>query len=98
METKEAEKVGRTRALKLMADLLLAIYSDRLKIPSNVAQYATHNPLKAIGLIVQRQEMPTNNQAVADIMAQINPDDLDFKRPANLQERAEFELRLYRAA
>lgn len=87
---------SRTKTLHTMADLLIAVYGDRIKIPKNVARYAVHNPLKAIGLIAQRREMPANNQAVAGIMAQINPDEFNFERPANMQEQAAFELRLYR--
>lgn len=96
-ETGNTEHAGRIEALSLMADLLLAIYGDRLKIPGIVVRYATHNPLKAIGLIAQRREMPASNRAVAAIMKEINPVDFDFNRPANLQEQSEFQLRLYRS-
>lgn len=96
-ETGKTDRTGRMEVLSLMAELLLAIYGDRLKIPDIVARYAIHNPLKAIGLIVQRREMPASNRAVAAIMKEINPVDFDFRRPANLQEQSEFQLRLYRS-
>lgn len=91
-------KAVRIKALELMADLLIVIYKDRSKIPANVERYAKHNPLQAIGLITQRREMPSNNAEVTEIMGKINnPDDLNFSRPANIEEQGAFDLRLYKS-
>lgn len=91
-------KAVRLKAIEWMADILLAIYGDKAKIPINVARYATHNPLKALGLIAQRREMPTNNPNVAELMEKIDdPEMLNFKRPANLEEQMAFDIRLYKS-
>lgn len=94
----EPVKAVRLKAIEWIADLLLVIYKDKAQIPSNVARYATHNPLKALGLITQRREMPTNNPSVAELMDKIDdPEMLNFKRPASLGEQMAFDMRLYKS-
>lgn len=82
--------------LKKMAALCLAVYGQKEKIPTNVEQYMLANPLKALGLMMQRHEMPSDNKKVAEIMNDINPDDLDFDKPANAHERGAWQVSLYR--
>lgn len=97
-DAEPSNKAVRIKALELMADLLIAIYKEPSKIPLNVERYAQHNPLQAIGLITQRHEMPRDNQDVAEIMDKINnPDDLNFSRPAGIEEQGVFNLRLYKS-
>lgn len=97
-DAEPSNKAVRIKTLELMADLLIAIYKEPGKIPSNVERYAQHNPLQAIGLITQRQEMPRDNQDVAEIMDKIsNHDDLNFGRPAGIEEQGAFNLRLYKS-
>jgi hypothetical protein len=92
------EKTKRIEILEIMADLLIAIYKERSKIPTNVERYAKSNPIKCIGLITTRNEMPTNSKIIGEIMEKIeNPDDLNFERPANLEEQGAFDLRLYKS-
>ena len=92
------DKAKRIKALEIVADLLIVIYGEKAKIPSNVERYAIHNPMQAIGLIAQRREFPTNSKKVAELMDKIdNPDDFNFARPANLEEQAAFDLRLYKS-
>lgn len=97
-DTDPTDKAKRIKALEIMADLLIAVYGERASIPSNVERYAKHNPMQAIGLITQRRELPTNSPKVAELMDKIdNPDDFNFARPANLEEQAAFDLRLYKS-
>lgn len=92
------EKTKRIEILEIMADLLIAIYKERSKIPTNVERYAKSNPIKCIGLITTRNEMPANSKIIGEIMEKIeNPDDLNFERPANLEEQGAFDLRLYKS-
>ena len=92
------EKTKRIEILEIMADVLIAIYKEPSKIPKNVERYAKFNPIKCIGLISTRNEMPAKSKIVAEIMAKIdNPDDLNFERPANLEEQGAFDLRLYKS-
>ena len=92
------EKTKRIEVLEIMADLLIAIYKERSKIPTNVERYAKSNPIKCIGLITTRNEMPANSKIIGEIMEKIdNPDDLNFERPANLEEQGAFDLRLYKS-
>lgn len=98
IDTEPSGKASRIKVMEMMADLLIVIYKDRSQIPANVERYAKHNPLQAIGLITQRREMPSNNAEVAEIMDKIdNPDDLNFSRPANIEEQGAFDLRLYKS-
>ena len=54
--------------------------------------------MHAIGLSVQLLEFPTDSPKVAELMDKIeNPDDFNFSRPANLEEQAAFDLRLYKS-
>ena len=93
-----AQKAVRLKVIEWVADLLLAIYHDKSKIPGNVERFALHNPMMALGLITQRREMPTNSPQVAELMDKIdNPDILNFSRPANLEERAAFDIRLHKS-
>lgn len=97
-DTEPTDKVKRIKSLEIVADLLIVIYGEKAKIPSNVERYAIHNPMQAIGLIVQRREFPTDSSKVAELMDKIeNPDDFNFSRPANLEEQAAFDLRLYKS-
>ena len=97
-DTEPTDKVKRIKSLEIVADLLIVIYGEKAKIPSNVERYAIHNPMQAIGLIVQRREFPTDSPKVAELMDKIeNPDDFNFSRPANLEEQAAFNLRLYKS-
>ena len=92
------KKTKRIETLETMADLLIAIYKEPAKIPENVERYAKFNPIKCIGLIATRKEMPANNKIICEIMEKINnPDDLNFERPANLEEQGAFDLRLYKS-
>lgn len=95
------EKTKRIKILEIIADLLIAIYKEPAKIPENVERYAKFNPIKCIGLIATRKEMPTKGKIIAEIaeiMEKIdNPDDLNFERPANLEEQGAFDLRLYKS-
>ena len=92
------EKTKRIEILEIMADLLIAIYKERSKIPTNVERYAKSNPIKCIGLITTRNEMPANSKIIGEIMEKIdNPDDLNYERPANLEEQGAFDLRLYKS-
>ena len=92
------EKTKRIEVLEIIADLLIAIYKERSKIPTNVERYAKSNPIKCIGLITTRNEMPANSKIIGEIMKKINnPDDLNFERPANLEEQGAFDLRLYKS-
>lgn len=92
------EKTKRIEILEIIADLLIAIYKERSKIPTNVERYAKSNPIKCIGLIATRKEMPANSKIIGEIMEKIeNPDDLNFERPANLEEQGAFDLRLYKS-
>lgn len=87
--------MSKSDILKKMAAVCLAIYGTKEKIPSNVERYMFNNPLKGIGLIMQRHEMPANNQTVAEILAALTPDELDFDRPANTKEQGAWYLALY---
>lgn len=81
-----------------VADLLVAVYGAREEIPNNVEQFALRNPLTAVAIMMQRREMPTNSPKVAELMEMIDDPDLySFDRPANMAERAAFELRLYKS-
>lgn len=92
------EKTKRIDILEIIADVLIAIYKEPAKIPANVERYAKSNPLKCIGLIATRKEMPANSKIISEIMEKIeNPDDLNFGRPANLEEQGAFDLRLYKS-
>ncbi len=96
--TQNNEKTKRIEILEIMADMLITIYKERSKIPENVERYAKFNPIKCIGLISTRKEMPANSKIIGEIMEKIdNPDDLDFERPANLEEQGAFDLRLYKS-
>lgn len=96
--TPNNEKTKRIEILEIMADVLIAIYKEPAKIPENVERYAKFNPLKCIGLIATRNEMPAKSKIVSEIMAKIdNPDNLNFERPANLEEQGAFDLRLYKS-
>jgi hypothetical protein len=97
-DTDPTNKVKRIKVLEILADLLIAIYGEKAKIPSNVERYAINSPIKALGLIAQRREFPTDSKKVAELMDKIdNPDDFNFARPANLEEQAAFDLRLYKS-
>lgn len=92
------KKTKRIEIMEIIADLLIAIYKEPSKIPSNVERFAKYNPIKSIGLITMRKEMPTNSKNLAEIIDKIdNPDDLNFEHPANLEEQAAFDLRLYKS-
>ena len=96
--TPNNEKTKRIEILEIMADVLIAIYKEPAKIPENVERYAKFNPLKCIGLIATRKEMPANSKIIGEIMEKIdNPDYLNFERPANLEEQGAFDLRLYKS-
>ena len=96
--TQNNEKTKRIEILEIMADMLITIYKERSKIPENVERYAKFNPIKCIGLISTRKEMPANSKIIGEIMEKIdNPDDLYFERPANLEEQGAFDLRLYKS-
>ena len=88
--------MDKSEILKKMAELCLAIYGAKEKIPANVASYMLSSPLKGLGLITQRREMPTDNQEVAEILNKVHMDDLDFDQPANSAERGAWEIALYR--
>jgi hypothetical protein len=96
--TPNNEKTKRIEILEIMADVLIAIYKEPAKIPENVERYAKFNPIKCIGLIATRKEMPANSKIIGEIMEKIdNPNDLNFERPANLEEQGAFDLRLYKS-
>lgn len=92
------QRTLRLKAVEWAADFLIAVYGERSAIPVNVEQFAMQSPLKAIGLVAQRREMPANNLKVAELMELIDdPDVLNFGRPATLEEQAAFSMRLYRS-
>ena len=96
--TSPEQRTLRLKAVEWAADFLIAVYGEHSSIPVNVEQFALHNPLKAIGLVAQRSEMPANNLKVAELMNLIDdPDVLNFGRPATLEEQAAFSMRLYKS-
>ena len=97
-DAEPAREALRLKAIEWVADLLVAVYGAREKIPNNVEQFALRNPLTAVAIMMQRREMPTNSPKVAELMEMIDDPDLySFDRPANMAERAAFELRLYKS-
>ena len=87
--------MNKEEVLKKMAALCLAVYGKKEKIPTNVERYMLANPLKGIGLMMQRREMPTQNEAVMEILAGVGVADLDFDKPANLKEQGSWHIAMY---
>lgn len=53
---------------------------------------------KDLAIIIDIMYQQTNSKNLAEIIDKIdNPDDLNFERPANLEEQAAFDLRLYKS-
>ena len=87
--------MNREQVLKKMAALCLAVYGKKEKIPTNVERYMLANPLKGIGLMMQRREMPTQNDAIMGILEDLNVVDLDFDKPASSEEQGSWHIALY---
>ena len=87
--------MNRSEIIGKMAELYLAIYGKKEKIPTNVENYMLLSPIKGLGLIAKKREMPTNNEKIAQILSEIHVDDLDFDHPANVREKGIWQLALY---
>lgn len=99
-----------TEATKILAYLATSTGAAIVAPPEVLAHIPPHltgdteptdkaKRIKALEIMADLlSELPTNSPKVAELMDKIDdPDDFNFARPANLEEQAAFDLRLYKS-